>query len=244
MTYCGKCGNQVADDKAFCPTCGAAVQQSAPVAQAQAAPAPVQAAPPPTQVAPAQVANTPPPSAYAQPAAYGQPPVQQPTQETPPAPQSAYPQQTAYPPQGNYPSQGNYPPQGAYQAPMYNAAQNPAAADAQNNKAMGIFSYLGILVLIPIFAAKESPFARYHANQGLVLAIIEAAYFIIYIILTGILTALMFTSVGGFAAMGIVTTLLGLLSIAFVVFAILGIVNAAKGECKPLPLIGKIKILK
>ena len=38
----------------------------------------------------------------------------------------------------------------------------------ENNKLMGILSYIGILVLIPIFAAKDDPFVRYHANQGLV----------------------------------------------------------------------------
>ena len=44
--------------------------------------------------------------------------------------------------------------------------------DIQNNKTMAILAYIGILVLIPIFAAKESKFARFHANQGLVLLII------------------------------------------------------------------------
>lgn len=38
--------------------------------------------------------------------------------------------------------------------------------DIQNNKVMAILAYFGILVLIPIFAAKESKFARFHANQG------------------------------------------------------------------------------
>ena len=42
-------------------------------------------------------------------------------------------------------------------------------ADIENNKVMAVLAYFGILVLIPIFAAKESKFARFHANQGLVL---------------------------------------------------------------------------
>ena len=41
--------------------------------------------------------------------------------------------------------------------------------DAEKNKIFGILAYLGILCLVPIFAAKDSPFAKYHANQGLVL---------------------------------------------------------------------------
>ena len=44
-----------------------------------------------------------------------------------------------------------------------------AAADAEQNKVFGILAYLGILCLIPLLAAKDSRFARYHANQGLVL---------------------------------------------------------------------------
>ena len=39
------------------------------------------------------------------------------------------------------------------------------AEDAEKNKVMGILAYLGILVLVPILAAKDSPFAKYHANQ-------------------------------------------------------------------------------
>ena len=41
-----------------------------------------------------------------------------------------------------------------------------------------------------------------------------------------------------------VTGILGLVGWVFTVFAIIGIVHACKGEMKPLPLIGGIKILK
>lgn len=110
--------------------------------------------------------------------------------------------------------------------------------DAQDNKAMGILAYLGILVLVPIFAAKESPFARFHANQGLVLLIAEAAYGIAVAILSAIFLAI------SLRLWLVINTILGILWIAFAVWAILGIVNAAKGEMKPLPIIGGIKILK
>lgn len=104
-------------------------------------------------------------------------------------------------------------------------------ADAQQNKTMGILAYIGPLVLVPIFAAKESKFARFHANQGLVLLICEAALSILGIIL------------------GLITWVLKLLlvwpfEILVLVLCILGIVSAAKGECKEFPLINKIKILK
>lgn len=105
--------------------------------------------------------------------------------------------------------------------------------DIQNNKAMGILAYLGILVLIPIFAAKDSKFARFHANQGLLLAIAEVGSSFI----CGILSRIPWI---GWTFNGLQWAVY----IACTVFTILGIINAAKGQAKELPLIGKIKILK
>ena len=112
-----------------------------------------------------------------------------------------------------------------------------SAADVQNNKAMGILSYLGILVLIPILAAKESPFARYHANQGLVLLLCEVGFSVASMILSVI-----FAFLGPLALLW--TLVSWLVSLAFLALLILGIVNAAQGLCKDLPLIGRIRILK
>lgn len=127
-------------------------------------------------------------------------------------------------------------------APGPDAAENPAAApippaaeeapaaeemdpaDVNANKVMGVLAYLGILVLIPIFAAKGSKFARFHANQGLILLILEI---VIY-------AACRFVGL---------YTLMGLLDLVVFIFALIGIINAAKGEAKPLPLIGKIRII-
>ena len=114
----------------------------------------------------------------------------------------------------------------------------PALDDAQQNKAMGILAYLGILVLVPLFAAPNSPFARYHANQGLVLAIAEIAYGI----LVGILTTLFWSISWTFGS--IMSTIFSLVWLGFLALVIIGIMNAAKGEKKPLPLIGGITIIK
>ena len=94
-------------------------------------------------------------------------------------------------------------------------------------------------MLVPLLAAKESPFARYHTNQGLALAIVEIAWWILSAILTAIAGASY--SLGLIAIVGVISWILGII---FLVFSIIGIVNAAKGEMKPLPLIGGIKILK
>ena len=109
----------------------------------------------------------------------------------------------------------------------------PDPKDVQNNRAMGILAYISILVLVPIFAAKESPFARFHANQGLILFLIEVAVSIISKFLGGLFVI-------GF----IISLLMAAINVVCVVFSVLGIVNAAKGKCVALPIIGGFELLK
>lgn len=109
--------------------------------------------------------------------------------------------------------------------------------DVEDNKIMALLSYLGILFLVPLLGAPDSKFARFHANQGIVLFIAWAAYGIVYSILTTIFS---FVPV----LRWLVPFILGVLWIVPLVFAILGIVNTVNGKAKELPLIGKIKILK
>lgn len=98
--------------------------------------------------------------------------------------------------------------------------------DINKNKIFAILAYFGILVLVPIFAAKDSKFAKFHANQGLLLFIAEIAGSVISIIpILGTLVSFV-------------------VSIACFALAIIGIINAAKGEAKELPVIGKYEILK
>lgn len=118
--------------------------------------------------------------------------------------------------------------------------------DIQKNKGISILAYFGILFLIPLFAAPQSKFARFHSNQGLVLCIFAAGYGILTGIITGILGSIAAAtySLAMIGVSSVVTILLSLVGIVFLVFAILGIINAATGKAKELPLIGKIKILK
>lgn len=125
-------------------------------------------------------------------------------------------------------------------AQLNNTADTTAEFDANDiasNKVMAVLSYFGILWLIPLFAAKESKFARYHANQGLVIFIASFAYSIASTIIDSIFTAISYR-------LGFVGTILDLVSIVFVVLAIIGIINAANGKAKEVPVIGKYKILK
>ena len=105
--------------------------------------------------------------------------------------------------------------------------------DVNSNRAMGILAYIGPLVLIPLFAAKESPFARFHSNQGLVLLIAEV------IASTG------FKILSKLKLIGWIFKLpSALVSIGFSVLVVMGIVNAARGRAKELPVIGSIQIIK
>lgn len=99
------------------------------------------------------------------------------------------------------------------------------SSDINNNKLIAVFSYIGILFLIPLFFAKDSKFARFHVNQGIMLFIVS--------IVLGLLS---YIPIIGF--------IFGILNLVAFIFAIIGIVNVVKGKAKELPIIGKYTIIK
>ncbi len=100
------------------------------------------------------------------------------------------------------------------------------AKDIADNKIIALFSYLGILFLIPLLASPNSKYARFHANQGLVLFLTNIILGIVAVI------PILGWIVGGIG------------SVVTFILAILGIVNAVTGKAKELPLIGTFSILK
>ena len=101
-----------------------------------------------------------------------------------------------------------------------------APADIEANKIMAVLAY--ILFLIPLLAAKESPYAKFHANQGLTL------------FLAGVIVSIagsIIPFLGWFLILPI-----GCIIVA--VLGVIGIINAWKGLAKELPIIGKIKLIK
>ena len=100
------------------------------------------------------------------------------------------------------------------------------SADIEKNKIFAIIAYIGILFIVPLLAAKESRFAMYHANQGLVLFLFNIAVGVIAII----------------PILGWIVAAVGW--VASLVFLIMGIINAANGQMKPLPIIGGFSLLK
>ncbi len=98
--------------------------------------------------------------------------------------------------------------------------------DVEDNKLISILCYFGILFLIPYLTKPESPFVRFHSNQGLVLFIFSLI-------------------VGAASRIPFFGWIIGAVCGAFIfVCFILGIVNVVNGDVKELPIIGGIEILK
>lgn len=118
------------------------------------------------------------------------------------------------------------------------AAAPEGDADVQQNKTMAIIAYF--LFFVPLIAAKESKFARYHANQGLLLLITAVALGIVQGIIGGILGAIL----GNIYAYGLYILLSNVIGLAVwgitVALLVIGCINANKGLTKPLPVIGKL----
>ena len=116
--------------------------------------------------------------------------------------------------------------------------------DAEQNKPMAILAY--ILFFVPLFAGahKTSDFVKYHTNQGTVLAIFSVALSIATSILSAIFKAIfnviLLPELWWFG----IRPLLSLLWLAPLALCIIGIINAAKNQMKPLPVIGKFTIIK
>lgn len=100
--------------------------------------------------------------------------------------------------------------------------------DIEANRTMAYLCY--IFFLIPLFASKESPYVRFHLNQGILLWIVG----IVLNIPAGIL--------GGIPVIGLIIRIaVYLITLGLFIF---GIMAVNKGQAKELPLIGGIKILK
>jgi uncharacterized membrane protein len=110
------------------------------------------------------------------------------------------------------------------------AKADSSAKDAEKNRAFGILAYIGILFLVPLLAAPDSKFAKFHANQGLNLFIGECILGIAWWVLVWIPVI---GWLAGFAAWVILVTL-----------SIMGIINAANGKMQKLPLVGDIQLIK
>lgn len=97
--------------------------------------------------------------------------------------------------------------------------------DIEKNKVMAALAY--ILFFLPLISCPDSPFGKFHANQGLILLI---------------------TGFAGSIILGLIPIigwiLLPFFSLTVFIFAIIGLVGALNGKDKELPIVGKYRILK
>ena len=98
--------------------------------------------------------------------------------------------------------------------------------DAEKNKLFAILAY--IIFFIPLLAARDSKFAMYHANQGLLLLIV----------------GVVLNVVGGIIPLIGPLIIIPLGNLAVFILFIIGILNAVGGKAKPLPYIGNYQIIK
>ncbi len=138
---------------------------------------------------------------------------------------------------GAYSSAGSYDSSGEYGTSGFTDKEgyfNPG--EVKRNRAMGVLSYLGILVLIPLLAGdKSSEYVRHHANQGLVLFLVSTVVDLLDGSWVWGFHSLIHMGGAGFSL------LLNIADFACLIMMIMGIVSACKGKRTELPLIGKIK---
>ena len=96
-----------------------------------------------------------------------------------------------------------------------------------------VLAYVPFLFFLPLVFASKNSRTKFHANQGLVL--------LIAIVVINLLIAVLDSFVTLPVAKNAIFTICNMFLLAF---ALLGILHVCKEEDRPLPFIGKIKIIK
>jgi uncharacterized membrane protein len=105
-------------------------------------------------------------------------------------------------------------------------------SDIEQNKVVAAIGYIPVLFLVPLLGASGSPYAKFHANQGLILTIASIALGIARSVLCAVFGIL--PILGKFIP-DIISTIV---SVAILAFIVIGVVNSMQGKAKKLPLIG------
>lgn len=111
--------------------------------------------------------------------------------------------------------------------------QQFSPADVNQTKSLAWMSYLGVLFFVPLLVYQQSPYTKFHVNQGLVLFIVEVGSGILQRVFHFIPLVRIFSGLA-----------LGIVGIFTLVFSIMGIIYAAQGQARELPLVGQIHIIK
>jgi uncharacterized Tic20 family protein len=134
-------------------------------------------------------------------------------------------------------------------------------ADRANNHVLGLVCYMGLYLLIPVLTVKNSKFIKFHANQGIGILLgyiaIQVINFVISLIFNvlaavvgggGVISGSDTAAAVGIGIFGILGLLWGLLYSALFLFLfvlqIIGMVTAAQGKAKSLPLVKRCRFIK
>ena len=109
-------------------------------------------------------------------------------------------------------------------------------SDVEQNKLMAVLSYFSLLVLLPILCAKDSKYARFHANQGLMLLLVSMGWQFISAMLNLVFDRYWWQ-------FRFLLSLSGVGYLLILVLFCMGVANAVTGKAKELPLIGHFRIL-
>jgi uncharacterized membrane protein len=106
--------------------------------------------------------------------------------------------------------------------PQNNSSAPQQLSTASTNRTlMGVLSYLGILVFVPLFVSKDDSFVKFHVRQGLVVFSIEVIIWVLGMMFYGF----------WFIA--------NILNLATIVLSIIGIINVVGNKEKELPVVGQ-----
>ena len=97
--------------------------------------------------------------------------------------------------------------------------------DIKKSKDLAWLSYIGFFFMVPLLIRRESPYTKMHVNQGIFLFFCEIALFFVQWI-----PAIRYVAWA--------------LELAVLLLAVWGIVRSVQGLPAPMPLIGRIKIIR
>ena len=122
---------------------------------------------------------------------------------------------------------------------------NTSNPNGDDTKVYKILSYIGILWLVGMFCSKKNDKSvRFHVGQGIIVTIVIAILYIAVSIINSFVISNIFAdsywgikvvSSTGLAIMGFLNFAVSAVGITL---EVLGIINAAKGQDKELPIIG------
>ena len=102
------------------------------------------------------------------------------------------------------------------------------ASDIEKNKTMAVLSY--IIFFLPLITdAKDSKFAKFHANQSLAILIVWIGFCFVSVPISFIIPFFF-----------LISTLVGF---GIMILWLIGVINALNGKMSELPLVGSIHIL-